>query len=227
MKCMQNQDDEGFEKGVQRFYSSGKTVAKDQIDTLESQSLQAGVHLFKAAWKRMTQAPTKECIKNWLLNWARRDSSSHRGHDGVSMEILTTDATVAVAAPRTVEDTSLIKEALERAEADIVALKMKLEEAESTMCAREDANQAGHVALEEVIFLKKTAETLSYEQEKNTNLEKENALLKKRMDGMASTQQSELTKVKNEVVNAKNEIMDLNGALNMKQKVFLILTRTC
>ena len=64
-KVLQNSDDDAFEKGIERFYSSSKIVTNEKIDNLKNDKLDAGLTQFKMFFKRMQNSTFVNHLRVW------------------------------------------------------------------------------------------------------------------------------------------------------------------
>ena len=225
MNNLKDQNDEGFEAGIQRFYSSGKTVATNQIKELTAQTSQTGINLFKAAWKRMTAAPTKDAVTNWLLNWAR---SGNAPAEPIKE--------VAAAPPaRGVENADILK----AKDDEITELKMAMERLmqqnqEMTEAHRMEMMGMNERVAEEMKMMSaqhecsvtelKTATECAMQQSQQmaqahrtemTNMEERVA---EEMKMMSEQHENAVLEMKNSLVTCQNDLKDALATVEMKQQ---------
>ena len=77
-KVLQNSDDDAFEKGIERFYSSSKIVTNEKIDNLKNDKLDAGLTQFKMFFKRMQNSTFVNHLRVWRTNMAREPANAFR-----------------------------------------------------------------------------------------------------------------------------------------------------
>ena len=63
-------DDKGFEKGIQKFFGSAKSVAVEKAKKLAQDKVDAGTVQFRQVLKRLQHGTISSVLRNWYVNFS-------------------------------------------------------------------------------------------------------------------------------------------------------------